>query len=212
MSDGPLDYHLNLAAATELEKQTQRAKRILERMAAHLAANQPDVDGNLEDLVEQQHVRQAAELLFGSVEGSASELAPDPNYVFISFSHNDDAFVAELTNGLTKAGVAWFKADRDIRPASEWGEAIWRAICDCRIFLSVLTPRFINSRWCDLEGGAACASKREVMPVLRYVNPHDVPVPFSRFQAAVVENSEQLQRLIAVLKERCKKRQDDTHN
>ena len=102
MSDEPLEFHLNLDAATELEKQSQRASRILERMAAHLAANQPAGDANLEDLVEQEHVRQAAELLFGSVDGSASELAPDSKYVFISFCHEDDAFVTEITNRLTE--------------------------------------------------------------------------------------------------------------
>ena len=46
-------------------------------------------------------------------------------------------------------------------------------------------------------------SKKTVLPVLRYVERSDVPVPFNRFQSIVVENSEQLDDLIAKLREMC---------
>jgi hypothetical protein len=45
--------------------------------------------------------------------------------------------------------------------------------------------------------------REPVLPVLRYVEPTDVPVPFSRFQSIVVENSDQLDELIAKLREMC---------
>lgn len=123
--------------------------------------------------------------------------------VFISFSHDDEPFVAELSAKLDEAHITFFKADRDILPASEWAASIWSAVRDCRLFLPILTPRFIRSRWFDLEGGAACASKKKVLPVLRYVDVSDVPVPFNAFQSVVVENSEQLDTLIAKLREIC---------
>ncbi len=65
MSAERCEYHVNVPAANELERQATRAKQILERLAAHLAATQPSRAEDFKDLVEQEHVRRAAELLFG---------------------------------------------------------------------------------------------------------------------------------------------------
>lgn len=204
MSEGPREYEFfNFDAANELEKQSARARRILERLAAHLAATDPQRDPNLKDLVEQEHVHQAARFLFGFATVSGVQTAPTSHCVFVSFSHEDGAFVSDLTERLAEAGITFFKADRDIQPAFHWAEAIWEAIRGCRVFLSVVTPRFIKSRWFDLEVGAACASNKKVLPVLRYVDQCDVPVPFDRFQSLVVENTEQLGDLIRELRELC---------
>ena len=203
MCEEPREYDLNFDAANELEEQASRAKRIIERLAAHLAATEPRRHSQLNDVVDRERVRQAADLLFGSISPATFQGSDRSHFVFVSFSHEDEPFVAELTAKLAEAHITHFKADRDIRPASDWGEAIWDAIRVCRVFLPILTPRFITSRWCDLEGGAACASKKTVLPVLRYVERSDVPVPFNRFQSIVVENSEQLDDLITKLREMC---------
>ena len=57
MSEGPREYDLNFDAANELEDQASRAKRILERLAAHLAATEPRRDPQLKDIVDREHVR-----------------------------------------------------------------------------------------------------------------------------------------------------------
>ena len=181
MSEGPREYNLNFQAANELERQSERAKRILGRLAAHLAATQPQRARDFVDLVEREHVLQAAELLYGSVPALHTDAPVPPYCVFISFSHADEAFVGELAEKLTASGISHFKADRDIRLAADWGEEIWEAIRGCRVFLPILTPRFVESRWCDLEGGAACASRKKVLPVLRYVDRGNVVAPFNRF-------------------------------
>jgi hypothetical protein len=80
MSAGHREYHVNVAAANELERQATRAKQILERLAAHLAATQPSRDEDFKDLVEREHVRRAAELLFGSATPAGS--CGDPSGVF----------------------------------------------------------------------------------------------------------------------------------
>lgn len=201
MSAGPREYELNFAAANELEEQARRAKRILERLAAHLAASQPQRDPDWRDLVEPEHVRRAAELLFGALAPNEAVIASSS--VFVSCSHEDDAFVSELAERLTQAGIDYFKADRDIRPAADWSEVIWQAIRSCRVFVTIVTPRFIDSRWFALEGGAACGSNKPVVAVLRYVDRTALPAPFDRFQAMVVENNEQLDRLIDELKKMC---------
>jgi len=203
MSEGPREYELNFDAANELEKQAERAKKILERLAAHLAATEPQRGLEFLDLVEQEHVCQAAELLLGTAYFPAAHATPALHCVFISFSHEDEAFIEELIDRLAEVGVTYFKADRDVQPVSDWAEAIWEAIGSCRVFLSVLTPRFLQSDWCKFEGGAACASKKMVLPVLRYVEQNDVPEPFSRFQSMIVESGEQLDSLVEELKELC---------
>jgi hypothetical protein len=108
-----------------------------------------------------------------------------------------------LTQRLTRAGVSYFLADRDVRPASDWGEAIWEGIRSCRVFLSVLTPSFSKSRWRDLEGGAACAARKNVLTALRYVKRDKLRPPFDRFQAMTIETEAEVQLLVERLKQMC---------
>jgi|GEM_PF-2224362 len=56
-------YHVNFDAATELEEQSKRAKRILETLAANLAANDACLPSDDRDVVRLQHVQLAAEIL-----------------------------------------------------------------------------------------------------------------------------------------------------
>lgn len=190
MSDAPRDFHLNSPAAEELERQIGRGKSILEKLAAHLAAAD---GGDVSGLVEPHHVSRAADILFGRPLDFPSPNAPR---VFVSYSHSDDAFVVELAEKLDAAGIKCFKADRDIEPASVWTEAIWTAIRDCEVFLLVVTHKYLNSRWFDLEGGAAMASRKKVLLMLRHVDRSEIPIPFDRFQSVDVQSSRQLDQLV----------------
>jgi hypothetical protein len=181
---------LNSAAAEELAQQLSRAQSILEQLAAHLSASEgADPPG----LVEARHVRRAADLLLGRKLDFPSSNAPR---VFVSYSHSDDAFVVELAEKLEAAGIKCFKADRDIEPASLWTEAIWTAIRDCEVFLLVVTHKYLHSRWFDLEGGAAMASRKKVLLMLRHVERGEIPIPFDRFQSVDVQSSRQLDQLV----------------
>ena len=202
MSEGPREFDLNFGAANEVEDQVARAKAILTRLAAHLAATDQNRAPEF-DWVEKEHVRQAAEFLFGSADAHSLEDASSGRCVFVSFSFDDAPFVDELSRNLHSAGISHFKANRDIRPTLDWSQEIWEAIRGCRVFLPILTPRFFESDWCKFEGGAACASKKQVLPVLRYVTQENVPEPFGRFQSAVVETSEQLGQLVEELQRLC---------
>ena len=203
MSEGLPEYHLNHFAANEVETQLERARTVIERLAAHLAATDEGRDPDVVDLVEQAHIRQAAEFLFGSADIRSLEGAGSGKCVFISYSFDDEAFVSELSGDLDLAGISHFKANRDIRPTVDWSQEIWEAIRGCRVFLPILTPRFLESDWCKFEAGAACAAKKKVLPVLRYVKRENVPEPFGRFQSAAVENREQLSELVEELKRLC---------
>lgn len=190
MSDAPRDYRFNNSVADELDRQGIRGKSIIEELASHLAF---DDDGDISGLVEPHHVRRAADLLFGRPIEFPSPNAPR---VFVSDSHSDDAFVVELAEKLEDAGISCFKADRDIEPASLWNEAIWTAIRDCEVFLLVVTHKYLKSRWFDLEGGAAVASRKKVLLMLRHVERAEIPIPFDRFQSVDVQSNRQLDQLV----------------
>jgi hypothetical protein len=155
-------------------------------------------------LVERKHVRQAAKSLFKTavvVEGARG--AP-PHCLFISLSHEDGPFAEDLTQKLDAAGLTYCKADRDIQLASDWAEATWDLIRGCSVFLCVVTPRFLKSRWFLLEAGAACACKKRVVLALRHVETKQVPEPLDRFQSMTVENNQQLDTLIKKLRRMCR--------
>jgi len=124
------------------------------------------------------------------------ELAAGPRHVFISYSHEDHIFVNEMAKLLAASGITCFKADRDIDPASDWDESIWDAIRGCRVFVSVLTPSFLKSRWLDLEVGAAKVTKKDILPILRGISPDDLPHPFDRIQSVLVESEPQMIELV----------------
>ena len=204
MCDGPRNVHVNASAANLLALQAERSRQILERLAADFAANDPQRPDEWKDLVEEQHVNQAAEFFFGSVTRPSP--GPDSGQhsaakVFISFSQDDAWFVNDLSERLTEAGVANFKSDRDIRSAADWVETIREAIEGCQIFISILTPQFLGSHWRHLEGGAAWASKKQVLTVLHHVDVKDLDQPFNRWQAFVAETSQQLEMLVETVKQ-----------
>jgi hypothetical protein len=205
-SDAYRKHHVNHSAADELASQADRAKRILERLAADLAALEAKLSSDpekLEDLVERRHVKQAAERFFESHRSSKDVRPTDGKCVFLSYSHGDEAFASELTSLLEESGVGVFKANRDIRPAAYWIESLRDAICQTRVFALILTSRYFDSDWCKFESGAAFACNKKVLPILRHVDPKDIPDPLHQFKAITVENTSQLEELIERIQELC---------
>jgi len=123
-----------------------------------------------------------------------------PRHVFISYSHENQAIVTQISNLLASSGITCFKSDRDIHPTSYWDESIWDAIRSCKIFVSVLTPEFLKSRWLNLEFGAAKVSKKKILPILHGVTPDKIPHPFDQIQSVLVDNKSQIPELIKLLK------------
>lgn len=200
MSESRHDYHVNFDAATELDEQSRRAKTILETLAANLAANDVRLPSEDRDVVRLQHVRVAAKILFNSPR-TATATAVTIRDVFISYSHKDDDFVDELVSKLEAMDIPCFKADRDVRLASDWAESIQGAIRSCRVVLSVLTPRFLTSPWVDIEAGAAKAFGKSLIPAIRYIDRNDVPESMRNLQSIVVETEQQLSELTSIISE-----------
>lgn len=86
--------------------------------------------------------------------------------VFLSYSHNDSAWVKEFVTTLKSAGITtWFDAD-DIKPGDNWQSAIQQALRESNTLVLVLSKNNVNSPWTFFELGAAVADKKRIIPVL----------------------------------------------
>jgi formylglycine-generating enzyme required for sulfatase activity len=78
-------------------------------------------------------------------------LERDPRQVFISHAHQDASFAHRLAKDLQKHGWRVWIAPDSIRPGEKWGEAIDRGLGESGIFIAVLTPASVRSRWVKNE-------------------------------------------------------------
>jgi hypothetical protein len=109
-----------------------------------------------------------------SVAAAPAEIAPtgrDLRQVFISHAHQDADFAHRLAADLTAAGWrAWIAPD-SIQPGEKWVEAIGRGLDESGVFVVVLSPATIASRWVKTETNAAV--ELEVSGAVRFI-PLDV--------------------------------------
>lgn len=77
--------------------------------------------------------------------------AHDARRVFVSHSTKDAEFAHRLADGLRNNGFdAWIAPD-SIQPGEKWVEAIERGLTESGIFLAVLTPNAVKSKWVKSE-------------------------------------------------------------
>ena len=76
------------------------------------------------------------------------------NYIFISYSHKDNAVVLPLIEAIQKAGFrVWF--DEGIEPGSEWPEYIETHLMGSACVLAFISPASVESPFCRKEIGLA---------------------------------------------------------
>ncbi|MCB8980787.1 MAG: SUMF1/EgtB/PvdO family nonheme iron enzyme [Ardenticatenaceae bacterium] len=108
----------------------------------------------------------------------------NPNQIFISHAHQDTALAHRLALDLKAYGYdTWISPD-DIHAGEKWAEAIERGLDESGIFLLLMTPHAVLSRWVKLE--ASGAIEIEQKGLLRFV-PLDVadcatPLLWKQFQ------------------------------
>jgi formylglycine-generating enzyme required for sulfatase activity len=93
---------------------------------------------------------------------AAAEPAPaaiprgrDPRQVFISHAHEDAEFAHRLAADLQTHGWRVWIAPDSIRPGEKWVDAINRGLEECGVFLVVLTPAAVASKWVTDETNVA---------------------------------------------------------
>lgn len=83
-------------------------------------------------------------------------------YVFVSYSHKDEAEVLEIIEKLTKNGLrVWY--DNGINPGSNWPEVIAGHLNNCEVFLSFISKNAVNSHNCRREINYAILKKKSVI-------------------------------------------------
>ena len=81
------------------------------------------------------------------------------NDLFISYAHEDDrrwvqAFEDELRDEVSRRlglGISVWQDTQRIRAGQNWQSAIREGIKQSAAFLAIISPRYQNSRWCQLE-------------------------------------------------------------
>ncbi|KAA3655702.1 MAG: TIR domain-containing protein [Chloroflexi bacterium] len=77
------------------------------------------------------------------------------NQIFISHAHQDAEFAHKLADDLKVRGFDIWIAPDSIQPGEKWVAAISRGLDESGIFIVVLTPDAVNSRWVKGETDVA---------------------------------------------------------
>jgi formylglycine-generating enzyme required for sulfatase activity len=89
---------------------------------------------------------------FGRVQAVEVKTQPrNPRQVFVSHAHEDADFAQRLARDLRDAGLSVWITPDSIQPGEDWTSAIERGLDECAIFVVVLTPRSVASKWVKKE-------------------------------------------------------------
>lgn len=85
----------------------------------------------------------------------------DPRQIFISHAHQDADFAHRLADDLRARGWRVWITPESIRPGEKWVDAINRGLEGSGVFVLVLTPAALKSRWVRDETNATIESEHE---------------------------------------------------
>jgi len=92
--------------------------------------------------------------------------------IFISHVANHKKQARELKIAFKKFGATSFVAHEDIEPTKKWLDEIKSALLSMDSIVALVTPDFIQSKWCDQEVGIAMGLGRLVVPVRMGADPY----------------------------------------
>jgi hypothetical protein len=106
--------------------------------------------------------------------------------VFISYSHDDKDVVDVLRRRLDADQINYWLDEEDLHVGEVLNRAISKAIQDSRLFLIVLTPKSISSRWVEREIDEAAHEETEgkkiILPIVaKDLSPNQIPAMLHRF-------------------------------
>ena len=85
----------------------------------------------------------------------------NPRQIFISHAHQDAEVAQKLAHDLAAHGYAIWMAPDSIRPGEKWVEAINRGLEESGIFVLLLSPDAVASRWVKMETNVAITYTHE---------------------------------------------------
>lgn len=89
-----------------------------------------------------------------------------PKSVFISYSSKDTQQVEAVIKMLKEAGISYFKAPEMIPVGSNYAREIPRVICECKVFLLIITEESQKSIWVEKEIDYAINNKKTIVPIM----------------------------------------------
>lgn len=92
--------------------------------------------------------------------------------LFISHTSANKVRAAKLAEILARYGIAGFVAHDTIEPTREWQTEIEKALATCDALCALVTPDFVESRWCDQEVGFVMARRKLIVPLKLGADPH----------------------------------------
>ncbi|OGV55529.1 MAG: hypothetical protein A2X49_14285 [Lentisphaerae bacterium GWF2_52_8] len=82
--------------------------------------------------------------------------------------------------------IAGFVAHDDIEPTKEWQAEIESALRTMDTLIAIITPEFMESKWCNQEVGIAIGRGKLVVPIRVGADPHGF---LGKYQALTIEKS-----------------------
>ncbi|PIK55029.1 hypothetical protein BSL78_08077 [Apostichopus japonicus] len=88
----------------------------------------------------------------------------EPKDVMISYSHQDKDFMRKIKSALEDTGVTVWVDESDLSAGAEFLSKIGQAIIDAKLFLAILSPTSLASRYCKDELALAYVSSKPIFP------------------------------------------------
>lgn len=108
-------------------------------------------------------------------------MAPEKQrHTFISYSRINKEFAVKLAKELKSAGFPVWLDQLDIPAGARWDDEIEKALRECGIFMTILTPASIASENAKDEIGYAIDHGKRIFPVL--LQECEIPLRLRRFQ------------------------------
>ncbi|MCA9999500.1 MAG: SUMF1/EgtB/PvdO family nonheme iron enzyme [Anaerolineales bacterium] len=85
----------------------------------------------------------------------------NPRQIFISHAHQDAVLAQRLATDLSANGWQTWIAPDSIQPGEQWVDAINRGLDESGVFLVLLTPEAVSSKWVKRETNIAVSMEHE---------------------------------------------------
>jgi hypothetical protein len=125
-----------------------------------------------------------ADLTTGTSVAGAGPWEANHFRLFLSHTSAHKKIAGDLHNAMRMVGIDCFVAHTTIEPTREWVDEIERALRTCDALVALITPDFIESRWCDQEVGVCYGLGTLIVPVRAGLDPYGF---IGKFQAATFD-------------------------
>jgi len=120
--------------------------------------------------------------------------------LFLSHLAEHKVKVHQLRDALRNYGVSAFVAHDDIQPSKEWQNEIELALRSMDSLAALVTPNFVESRWCDQEIGWAFGRGVPVLPVRLECDPYGFAGKFQAISGSLDSPSDLAQLIFETLR------------